>query len=290
MTRNVEVSHGIPTVTDRVAQMVIKNRLEPILEKVFHQNSYAYRPNKSAIDAVGQARETCFRMKWVKGTPQGGVISPILANLYLHEAFDLWISNTHPGIRFERYADDIIVHCVSEKQAHYILNRIKGRLSQFKLELNPEKTKVIYAGSDKRDPDNKAPRKFTFLGYEFKPRGWRDAEKKFHMTFSPSIGAKALKNIRQQVDAWKLHRRTFSRLKDIAKEMNPIIRGWIEYYGHFRRSELYKMAAVIDLKLVKWLKRKHKSLESVSQAWGALKLMKGKYPKLFPHWYLIQQS
>jgi len=329
---------GIPTVMDRVAQMVIKDRLEQILEPKFHKDSYAYRPDKSAIDAVGKARERCFQRKWVidldikgffdnidhsmmmefllqhtkdktivmyvqrfltakaikddgttvertKGTPQGGVISPLLANLYLHEAFDMWMKEHLPNVQFERYADDVIAHCATEKQAQDVLEEIRERLLLYKLELHPEKTKIIYVGSGK-DPENKPPRKFTFLGYEFKPRGYVK-DKIWHMTFTPSIGAKALKAIQIKMDEWSLHSRTFSKLSDISQEKSAIIRGWIEYYGHYRRSELYKLAIRMNWKLVRWLKRKHKSLRSTDKAWQALRSVKKGWPKLFPHWHMI---
>jgi RNA-directed DNA polymerase len=216
---------GIPTVTDRIAQGVIKNRLEKEVDPFFHEDSYAYRAGKSAVDAVLKARERCFKRKWVveldikgyfdeldhgiteeivakytkdrlvllytakflkakavmetgeevirdKGTPQGGVLSPILANLYLHEAFDDWMRIQHPNIEFERYADDIILHCVSESQARFMLGKIRIRLRAYKLELHPDKTRIVYAGTqnDNVDRGHKLPRKFTFLGYDFKPR------------------------------------------------------------------------------------------------------------------------
>lgn len=330
---------GIPTVTDRVAQMVIKNRLEPILEAKFHKDSYAYRPNKSALDAVGKCRERCFKYEWAvevdikaffdtidhakmleilgqyttdktvilyakkflqaqgrtesgeakerkSGTPQGGVISPILANLYLHEVFDLWMEKNFPEMEFERYADDIIVHCTTEAQGHFIKERIKGRLERYSLEMHPEKTKVTYTGkSNKHDGRGHGlSRKFTFLGYDFKPRfaeGGRPV-------FTPGIGKGAIKAIRQKINKeWWLKQRIGWALEDIAREVNAQIRGWINYYGKYRRSELYLLGHMINNKLAGFLKRKHKSMKSWAQSWEGLKTIQGKHPKLFCHWYMI---
>lgn len=328
---------GIPTVTDRVAQMVIKNRLEPTLEAEFHEDSFAYRRNRSAIDAVGLARERCFRYKWVldmdikgffdvlnheklmqmvakytqepeillyvkrflqaegiteeghsmkreRGTPQGGVISPLLANLYLHESFDSWMSTNHPEIKFERYADDIIVHCVSEKQAQYLRDKISGRLKQFNLELHPDKTRIVYVGKDgRRDKvDRKIPRKFTYLGYDFKPRNWRGKT-----VCTPGMGSGALKVTREKMKRWRLKARVNESLEEIARSVNRVIRGWIQYYGHYRRSELYKLSEAIDILLARWLQKKHKSLHSYKQGWQRLKEYKRNQPKLFCHWHMI---
>ena len=213
---------GVPTVADRIAQMVVKMYLEPFVEPHFHPDSYAYRPNKSAIQAVGVARKKCWRYDWVldldirgfydnidhdllmraarkhtdckwillyierwlkapaqledgslvdrdKGTPQGSVISPLLANLFLHYAFDEWMRRNYPNILFERYADDIIVHCKSEKQAKWIKSIIENRLLECKLELHPEKTQIVYCKDDDRR-GNYVNEKFDFLGYTFRPR------------------------------------------------------------------------------------------------------------------------
>jgi len=328
---------GIPTVTDRIAQMVIKNRLEPILEPQFHADSYAYRPNRSPEQAVGVARNRCFQYKWVvdidikqffdtlehervlemlkgytqelmihlyvmrflkaeginqdgtrvtrsKGTPQGGVISPLLANLYLHEAFDKWMEK-FPEMPFERYADDIIVHCVSERQAYYIKNRIEGRLKLFGLEMHPEKTQVVYTGNNDSDDGvgKKALRKFTYLGYEFKPRSWKDK-----VVFTPAIGSKAKKAIREKMKRWDLISKISMKIEDIAQEVNSQIRGWITYYGHYRKSALFAVAEDIDTVLVRWLKRKYNMRVGLISAWDKLRQIKARAPKLFCHWYMVR--
>ena len=332
---------GIPTVSDRIAQNVVKNRLESILEGKFSQDSYAYRPKKSAIDAVSVCRQRCFDYQWVveidikgffdnidhdilygmlerytddklvllyskrflkakgidsitleesertKGTPQGGVISPILANLFLHEAFDMWMSENFMQLKFERYADDIIVHCVSEKQACFIRDKIKERLKLFSLELNLEKTRIVYTGKS-NDHDHRKHdlnRKFTFLGYDFKPRLWKGK-----IIFTPGMGSAAMKFIRDKIrTGWNLNIRIYEDLGSIAKSVNSAIRGWINYYGHFRRSELYRLAYVIDNYLAKFVKKKDKLL-SWKSVWTKLANLKRTNMKLFEHWYTIKPT
>lgn len=330
---------GIPTVTDRIAQGVIKGRLEKEVQEKFHPNSYAYQTGKSAIEAVGTARERCMKggYKWVldldikaffdeidhelmaemvnkhtedkavilyckkfmkaegiteagekvvreKGTPQGGVLSPVLANLFLHEVFDMWMEENHPHTPFERYADDIIIHCVREDQAYQLLEEIKKRLKEYKLELNLEKTKVVYTGTD-NSQDHRGhgcSRKFTFLGYDFKPRGYKGK-----IVFTPGMGNKAMQMIRQKLKREKLNSRVGQRIEEIAEMLNQKIRGWINYYGQYRRSELWKLAYYINYRLVKWLKSKYNSILSLTDAWKELAKVKDQAPRLFCHWYMI---
>lgn len=333
---------GIPTVTDRIAQTVIKRRLESVASQHFHEDSYAYQAGKGAIDALAVARERCMRHEWLleldikgffdqldhekllvmvekyvtdpatllyvkrflkasgrtndgeevareKGTPQGGVVSPVLANLYLHEVFDAWMQERHPNLKWERYADDIVVHCVSENQAHYIRNRISGRMAMYNLELHPEKTRVVYTGTknDHNKRGHSLPRKFTFLGYEFKPRNYKG-----RTVFTPGIGASALKMIRQKIkQKWKLCKRTGSSLEAIAASVNAVIRGWITYYGHYRRSELYRLGRILDIELAKFIKRKLSSGPGRwNRAWRELESRKRKQPRLFCHWYMISRK
>lgn len=331
---------GIPTVVDRIAQTVIRMRLEAVLQPLFHEDSYAYQAGKGAIEAVTKARERCMKKEWVleidikaffdeldhdllmgmveqyvtdkatllyvkkfikapgrtengeetvrgKGTPQGGVVSPVLANLYLHEAFDSWMQEEFSDIGWERYADDIIVHCVSEKQAYFMRTRIEGRMKRFALTLHSEKTRVVYSGT-KNDHDHRGhnlSRKFTFLGYDFKPRNHKG-----RTVFTPGIGSGALKMIRQKIKDWKLLKRTSSTLEEIAGSVNAVIRGWINYYGHHRRSDLYQLAQMIDTCLVGFMKRKYKKVTSWSEGWRVLQEQRNKQPDLFCHWYMIGLS
>lgn len=327
---------GIPTVADRIAQTVIKNRLEKVLESKFHPSSYGYRPKRSAIDAIAVCRQQCFEHKWLleidiksffdsmdhdlcmmmlakhtddkltllyvrkflkakgkrgeeevermKGTCQGGCVSPVLANLYLHEALDEWMKAEFPHIKFERYADDAVVHCVSERQAVHIKKRLIERMTLYKLELHPEKTRIVYVGTDQiRDNQGKKPaRKFTFLGYDFKPRFVKGK-----VVFSPGIGKGASMRILEVIKKeWGLNL-TFRSLEDLATKANQYIRGWINYYGHFRRSDLNQVAYKINTKLVKFLKRKCKKIQTWQHGWKVLDLIRKKAPKLFCHWYMI---
>ena len=332
---------GVPTVSDRIAQTVIKNRLEPIMEKHFHEDSYAYRPNKSALDAVATCRTRCFKHDWLvevdikqffdnldheltmqmlhkytdnlsvllyakkflkapgitqegemvareQGTPQGGVISPLLANMFLHEVFDQWMQERYQSMRFERYADDIVVHCVSEKQAKFMKDQIENRLKQYQLAMHSEKSRIVYTGKS-NDLDGRShglSRKFTFLGYDFKPRYAVG-----RTVYSPGIGAGALKAIRSKIkEQWKLQNRIGESIQKIAEEVNPVIRGWIQYYGAHRRSELYRLQYLINWHLTRFIKRKHKTARNWGKAWTHLMSLKKEDPKLFVHWYSIRSA
>jgi len=331
---------GIPTVADRVAQMVVKRVLEPLVEPRFHPDSYGYRPDKSALDAVGMARRRCWRHAWVldldikaffdsidtnllmravrnhtdcpwalmyierwlkapvrmadgslatreRGTPQGGVISPLLANLFLHYAFDMWMRRNHPGIPFERYADDVICHCQTEEQAVALRIALERRFADCGLTLHPEKTKIVYCKDDDRRGDYPTY-KFDFLGYTFRPRLARRRGGKIGVSFSPAVSDKALKAIRQTVRRWSLPRRSDKALDDLARMFNAHIRGWINYYGRFYPSALYPTLRHIDVSLARWADRKFKSLhrhKTRTVQW--LARIARRQPSLFAHWPLL---
>ena len=328
---------GIPTVADRVAQMVVIQYLEPILEPHFHQDSYGYRLGKSALIAVGVARKRCWKYPWVldldiksffetihhgllmravrkhtgcrwvllyierwlrapvqlpdgtlldrkKGTPQGGVISPLLSNLFLHYAFDKWMERSFPELPFERYADDVICHCVSERQAKHLLNNIKSRLAQCRLELNVQKTKIVYC-KDSNRKGSYVNESFDFLGFTFRPRLSRNRNGRYFVNFSPAASNKATKAIRQGIRSWNLHRRTDKSLEDFAHMFNPIIRGWINYYGSYCKSALYRTFWHLDRILSRWASRKYKRLrgrQRRAQQW--LRGIRKRQPLLFAHW------
>lgn len=329
---------GIPTVADRIAQMVVKIYLEPNIEPHFYAESYGYRPGKSAIQAVGKAREWCWKDDWVldldikgffdnidheitlkllenhtdckwiilyierwlkapaqledgticeriKGTPQGGVISPLLSNLYLHYAFDEWMKENYPTIPFERYADDIIVHCRSEKQAHWIENRIKKRLAEFKLELHPNKTKIVYCKDGKRKGNYKNE-KFDFLGFEFRPRKAKNRYGKYFLNFLPAVSKEAIKGMYQKIRDWRLHWQTSRGIDEIAQSINPIVSGWLNYYGSYYKSALDQIRNHVDRKLISWAIRKYKRMKgSQRRAIRWLNNIKKKDPTLFVYWY-----
>jgi RNA-directed DNA polymerase len=329
---------GIPTVGDRIAQAVVKRHLEPIVEPKFHHDSYGYRPGRSAIDAIAQARQRCWRDDWVLdldikgffdtldhdlvlravrrftdcrwillyverwlkadvqlidgrkhkrtiGTPQGGVISPLLSNMFLYLAFDKWMLEKYPCIHFERYADDIVVHCRSEKQAEFIKKMIEHRLGLCKLQLNNEKTHIIYCKDSSRGENHKKIC-FDFLGYTFRPRSVRDKNGRFFVSFSPAISNKSAKAIRQTVrKEWRLKRRTFLSINELAKFLNPMISGWINYYGSFGKSSLYAIFFHINTAIVGWVLRKFKSLRGrKTRAYCWLKNVARRNIDLFAHW------
>jgi RNA-directed DNA polymerase len=179
-----------------------------------------------------------------RGTPQGGVISPLLANLFLHYTFDLWMRRNHPGIPFERYADDVICHCRSEEQARTLSASLERRFAKCGLTLHPEKTKIVYCKDDDRRGTYR-DQKFDFLGYKFRPRLSRRRQG-FGVVFSPAASNKALKTIRQTVRGWALHERSDKSLDDLARMFNANIRGWINYYGRYYKSALYPTLRHID--------------------------------------------
>lgn len=327
---------GIPTVGDRIAQMVAKQYLEPEVEPKFHPDSYGYRPNKSAIDAVGQARQRCWRNDWVLdldikgffdnidhalmmravrkhtdckwillyverwlkapvideneneqarkiGTPQGGVISPLLANIFLHHAFDTWMAQSYPRISFERYADDVVVHCRSESQARHIKRAIEERLRLCKLELHPDKTRIVYCKDGNR-PGSYVNTSFDFLGYTFRPRTSRSHRGAHFVSFSPAISGKSGKRIRASMAEWRIHHKTYHSLEEIAQRINAVLRGWIAYYGKYRKSALYATFRCLNQRLVKWVQRKYKKHARQRRAWQWLRRIARKEPTLFAHW------
>jgi group II intron reverse transcriptase/maturase len=332
---------GIATVADRVAQTVVKRRIEPELEKCFHPDSYGYRPGKSAKDALGVARKRCWRYNWVldldikaffdsidwklllravrmhidtpwvllyierwlkapvqlpdgtlvnpeKGTPQGSVVSPILANLFLHHAFDSWMKKHCPYIPFERYADDIICHCKTEAQALWLKDALKRRFALCKLALHPDKTKIVYCKDDDRT-GGYPEEKFDFLGYTFMARRSKNRWGKYFVNFCPAVSTKAAKEIRHVMRQWALHNRSDKSLDDLAGMFNPVLRGWIAYYGSFYKSAMYPTLRHFDRILVRWARRKYKRLEGhkrKAEAW--LRAIARRQPGLFAHWPLLQ--
>ena len=328
---------GIPTVGDRIAQMVIRDVLEPQVESKLHRDSYGYRQGKSAHDAIDKARKLCWRCDWVidldikgffdnldhqllmravryhtqekwvlmyierwlkapiriregreverhKGTPQGGVVSPLLANIFLHHAFDRWMEEEFPTIEFERYADDVIVHCMTYKQADYLLKRIRGRLLKCKLELHPEKTRIVYCKDETRAEKHKHT-KFTFLGYTFQCRKTKTANGKTFVSFTPAISKEALSKMYRKIRQLKIHCRTGQTIEDIAELLNPIIRGWINYYGRFRKSALNFFFHRLNLRLLKWVSWKYKRCRNKNRrSVGWLANVYKSTPNLFAHW------
>lgn len=330
---------GIPTVMDRIAQMLVKMHLEPCVEPSFDRDSYGYRPNKSAHDAVTVCRERCWKREWVidldikgffdnidhdllvkavqkhspnrwvmlhvehwltapiqkmdgtlqsreTGTPQGGVISPLLANIFLHYAFDLWMRRTNADVQFERYADDIVIHCRNKAEAEGLKSKIEKRLAECKLALNPQKTSIVYCGVAKHK-DKSLIRSFDFLGFTFRRRLAFSKSNKGFVGFLPAVSNDAKKSIRQTIREWQLTRKTPLSIEDIAKQTNPQVRGWVNYYGKFYRSELTKTLFQIERHMQRWAQHKFAKKRGIASKKQARRYLGNvlKYkPKLFVHW------
>jgi group II intron reverse transcriptase/maturase len=222
------------------------------------------------------------------GTPQGGVASPILANLFLHYAFDMWMARNHPRIPFERYADDVICHCRTRREAEALQASLEARFVSCGLVLHPTKTRIVYC-KDTNRRDSYPDVTFDFLGYTFQPRlaAWHGG-KQFGVSFLPAAAGKALKEVRRVIRRWGLQRRSDKALDDLARMFNPYIRGWINYYSHFYKSALRSTLRRIDVHLIKWARRKFKRLRQKSKgarAWLARVIRTS--PGLFAHWKLL---
>jgi len=221
-----------------------------------------------------------------KGTPQGSPISPLLANLFMHYAFDKWMDREYPGAPFERYADDVVVHCDTEAQARSLWASLAERLGSLGLELHPEKTKVVYCqdANRRRDAEHTS---FDFLGYTFRAR-LASSRRGFFANFLPAMSTKAKKAKGKQIRDWHLNRRSGIDLSSIARGINAQVRGWINYYGAFYRSEVYSLALRIDQHLVRWAMQKFKRLKRrPQQAWAWLNAARQRQPGLFAHWHLL---
>lgn len=329
---------GVPTVADRVAQMVVRLHFEPKVEPVFSPDSYGYRPGKSALDAVGVTRERCWKYDWVlefdikglfdnidhellmravrkhtqekwiilyierwlkapmqnpegtlieraKGTPQGGVISPVLSNLFLHYVFDVWMKRKFSDNLWCRYADDGLVHCRTQQEAEMILSKLHVRFAECGLELHPVKTKIVYC-KDGRRKGRHEETKFDFLGYTFRPRfaknRWRNS---IFVNFSPAVSALALKAMCAKIRKDGIRNRTELSLQDIARWYNPILQGWLNYYGKYYPSALYRVLRRFNLTLVAWAMRKYKRFKGhKTRAAKFLENIAKQRPNLFAHW------
>ena len=221
-----------------------------------------------------------------KGTPQGGVVSPILSNLFLHYTFDHWMRRHHPEIRFERYADDVICHCSSEAQAVALRQALEQRFAACKLELHPQKTKIAYC-KDANRRGSYPEQGFDFLGYTFRPRRSMNRKGQLFVSFSPAVSEKAAKSMRTTMRRWRLHHRGDLGLDDLVRWTRSVIQGWVLYYGRFYPSALQRALRTLDAYLVRWAQRKYKRLKGhKSRAWDWLTRLQSRQPNLFPHWNL----
>ena len=328
---------GIPTVSDRIAQTVVKLVLEPQIDPHFHADSYGYRPGKSAHQAIEVTRKRCWWHDWVlefdirglfdnidhgllmkavrchtdckwvllyierwltapmqnadgslcrrdRGTPQGGVISPLLANLFLHYAFDRWMAAQFPKVPFCRYADDGLIHCRSLRQAHYLKTRLAHRLKECGLELHPDKTKVVYCRDIHRQEEYETIQ-FDFLGYTFRPRRSKDRYGRVFVNFTPAISRAATKAVRQEIRGWRLQLKSDKSIEDLSRMFAPVIRGWINYYCRFHPSAFKPVADRLNMSLARWAKRKFKRLRGHQRrARHWIGQVAERQPGLFPHW------
>jgi RNA-directed DNA polymerase len=219
-----------------------------------------------------------------RGTPQGSAISPLLANLFLHYAFDRWLTREFPDVSFERYADDAVVHCASQAQARRVLEAITERMAEVGLELHPDKTRIVYCKDADRRGSHEHER-FNFLGYTFRPRLSKSRHGKHFVNFSPAVSDDALKAMGREVRRWHIPRRSDKTLSDLARMFNPIVSGWINYYGRFYKSRLYPFLRRINDKLVHWAMRKFKRLHGHRRrAIEFLATVARRAPGLFAHW------
>ncbi len=328
---------GVPTVSDRVAQMVVKLYVEPQLDGLFHSDSYGYRPGKSSKQAIAITRQRCWKYNWVvefdikgaldnldhdllmkavrthikdrwvllyierwlkapfeaefgvsvlreKGTPQGGVVSPILMNLFMHYAFDAWMQKSHPRCPFARYADDAVVHCRSQAAAERLLAEIDERLAHCKLQMHPQKSKVVYCKDSNRR--QAYPREqFTFLGFTFKPRVAVSKQGLKFTGFLPAVSREAMVRMLRTIKSWHLQRQSGTTIEELSTRYNPILRGWWNYYGSFYRSAMDRVFLQVDRKLAYWGRRKYRRLAGHvrgSVAW--LGRIARRNPRLFVHW------
>lgn len=224
-----------------------------------------------------------------RGTPQGSAVSPVLANLFMHYAFDLWLVREFPGCPFERYADDAVVHCRTKAQAELVLDRLRKRMEQVGVGLHPEKTRIVYCKDGKRRGSHEHT-EFTFLGFTFRARGLRARNGNVFTGFAPAVSKDAIKKMSAQVKSWRLHTRTGHKIGEIARAVNPVIRGWMQYYGSFYKTELEPVLRRINAYLVRWIRRKYRRLRPIKNARGAWERITGQYPALFAHWQWVQDS
>jgi RNA-directed DNA polymerase len=326
---------GVPTVADRVAQAVVAMRGGIDAETFFAGSSYGFRPGRGALDAVGAARENCWRFDWVvdldiakffdtvdhgllmrcvewrgwprwaviavgrwiaaparmpdgevrarrEGTPQGGPVSPLLANLFLHVVFDAWMAREFPDCPFERYADDVIVHARTKRRALGLVAAIGARMAECGLGLHPEKTKVVYCRDANRKGGGWPQTRFVFLGFEFRARVAKGRYGLFDL-FSPAIDPAKRKALAAEIRSWRLAKRTGTRIEALAAWVNQRVRGWIAYYGAFAPHEVARVLKYLNSKLFKWMRNKW-GITSAKKALARWRRLTAERPHLFHHW------
>lgn len=335
---------GIPTIADRVAQTVVKMALEPIVDPIFHEDSYGYRPGKSAHQAIAKAQERCrvnpwvidldikgffdtidhellmravrhhtsckwknlYIERWLKagvieedgqfcskvlGTPQGGVVSPLLANLFLHYVFDVWVVRTFPWAKFERYADDIVIHCRYLADARKLMSEIKKRFKECGLTLHPDKTKLVFCQNRLERNKLGYHKSFDFLGFTFRQRTLRNRQGVLFDGFAPAISKTALKKISRQIRWWQVGRASDLSIQQVSELYNPAMRGWVNYYSRFYPSAMEPIQRQWYNTLTKWAMRKYKRFGRHRTPAGRwINDIKSRDPQLFAIWRLCSGS
>jgi len=328
---------GVPTISDRIAQTVVKLIIEPKLEAIFDNNSYGYRPGRSALDAIEMTRKRCWKYDWLVefdivglfdnirhdllmkalrhhcdckwillyaerwlkapmqievgklmsrdiGTPQGGVVSPCLANLFMHYAFDCWVRREFPNTPFCRYADDGLLHCKTEEEALKVMKLLDERLRQCGLQMHPEKSRIVYC-KDRNRKGIYSNISFDFLGYSFRPRRCTDRQGRVHPNFLPGMSRNSRKAALQIIRSWHIHLKNDKSLEDLSKMFNPVLRGWAAYYGKYYRTEMKRIWSSFNAYLVRWVQRKYKRFANhKTRAAEYLQAIAKSKPNLFVHW------
>jgi RNA-directed DNA polymerase len=333
---------GVPSVGDRVAQTVAAARIGAVVEPLFHDDSYGYRPGRSGLDAAGTCRERCWKYDWVldldvsrffdsvswdlmlkaaeaqdvprwvvlyvrrwlaapvvmpdgsvaereAGTPQGSAVSPVLANLFMHYAFDAWMTANFPDCPFERYADDAVVHCRSLERTREVRAALEERMGQVGLRLHPGKTRIVYCKDGKRRGPWDGPVSFDFLGFTFRARSARGKHGRF-TGFIPAISTRNKARISAEITSWKLHRLVNLTERQLSERISGQVRGWMGYYGKFCRSELYPLLARINYRIQEWGRNKYKRLRSRKKMREAWHRLTSRCPWLFPHWQWVTSA